>query len=450
MIVSLKSWLDFIQKLGALDDKAAKLIVDYMSEHSVLDDDDKRAFLDYAYAVATKYGEASSSLACDLYDMMAEAQNAHVPPAVPAPTPTYSEVARTVNGASMHSQNPEYIGGSVGTLVKRTGVDTTLNNALRDGAEWAWIPHGDTCPFCLMLASNGWQRASKKALRNGHANHIHANCDCTYAIRFDGESTIEGYDPEALYEQYKNAEGRSGTDKINYLRRKKYAANKDVINAQKRAAYALRNTYPMKRNAETVWKGTPTQHSKEEIDMLRQFASEKGIVLDSSFTSFDGDISLAQEFIETVNDSIEDRAFARKTKKIRISVSYSMADDAYAEAQGSNIIINGFAYRDRGLLEKDYMERVKTHYFTHGSTYKDIATHESAHVIVYLHQLKTRGSYVAAFGKGKETASELIYDVVSEYALKNEKEFIAEAFVCYKNGNRNNYILKALKYCGMV
>ena len=53
-----------------------------------------------------------------------------------------------------------------------------------------------------MLASNGWQKASKKALKGGHAEHIHANCDCTYAIRFDGKSNVAGYDPDALYEKY--------------------------------------------------------------------------------------------------------------------------------------------------------------------------------------------------------------------------------------------------------
>ena len=53
-----------------------------------------------------------------------------------------------------------------------------LKNAVRDGAEWAWVPHGDTCPFCITLASNGWQKASRKVLKGGHAEHIHANCDC--------------------------------------------------------------------------------------------------------------------------------------------------------------------------------------------------------------------------------------------------------------------------------
>ena len=123
----------------------------------------------------------------------------------------------------------------VSRLVKRAGADTTLKNAVRDGAEWAWAPHGDTCPFCITLASNGWQKASSKVLKGGHAEHIHANCDCEFAIRFDHSTTVAGYDPEKYLRQYRAA----GSD-VNAMRRIDYAARKDAINAQKRAAYQLR------------------------------------------------------------------------------------------------------------------------------------------------------------------------------------------------------------------
>lgn len=86
-----------------------------------------------------------------------------------------------------------------------------------------------------MLASNGWQRASKKALKGDHAQHIHAHCDCEYVIRFDSSTTVAGYDPDKYLEQYYAYGGD-----INAMRRAQYAKNKDFINAQKRAAYALR------------------------------------------------------------------------------------------------------------------------------------------------------------------------------------------------------------------
>lgn len=80
-----------------------------------------------------------------------------------------------------------------------------------------------------------WQRASKKALKGDHAQHIHAHCDCEYVIRFDSTTTVAGYDPDKYLEQYYAYGGD-----INAMRRAQYAKNKDFINAQKRAAYALR------------------------------------------------------------------------------------------------------------------------------------------------------------------------------------------------------------------
>ena len=194
---------------------------------------DADALIAYAAALVTKYGEGSAELACQMYDALAEAANAGVPAAEPAEPADYGEVARMVNATK--NQNPANLPNGVSRLVKRAGADTTLKNAVRDGAEWAWVPHGDTCPFCITLASNGWQKASSKVLKGGHAQHIHANCDCEFAIRFDHNTTVAGYDPEKYLAQYNAAGGD-----INKMRRVNYAANKERINAQKRAAYAAR------------------------------------------------------------------------------------------------------------------------------------------------------------------------------------------------------------------
>lgn len=116
-----------------------------------------------------------------------------------------------------------------------------LKNTARDGAEFAWVPHGsETCGMCLTIASNGWHRASRKTMKGDHAEHIHSSCDCEFAIRFDGKSSVEGYDPDALREKYDNAEGSTWKDKVNFMRREQYKANGDKIRTQKRVAYAKR------------------------------------------------------------------------------------------------------------------------------------------------------------------------------------------------------------------
>lgn len=55
--------------------------------------------------------------------------------------------------------------------------------------------------------------------KNGHAEHIHANCDCEYAVRFDGKSTVEGYDPEKYLKIYDSMSGNNPEEKINSLRK---------------------------------------------------------------------------------------------------------------------------------------------------------------------------------------------------------------------------------------
>lgn len=230
MQITANAWNEYITRLSRLNRKAGQLMRQYIDTHGTESTDDLIA---YAYGLVTKYGEGSAELACQMYDALAEAANAGVPAAEPAIPADYGEVARMVNATK--NQNPANLPNGVSRLVKRAGADTTLKNAVRDGAEWAWVPHGDTCPFCITLASNGWQKASSKVLKGGHAEHIHANCDCEFAIRFDHNTTVAGYDPEKYLKQYRDAGGD-----INKMRRVNYAANKERINAQKRAAYAAR------------------------------------------------------------------------------------------------------------------------------------------------------------------------------------------------------------------
>lgn len=206
----------------------------------------------------------------------------------------------------------------------------------------------------------------------------------------------------------------------------------------------------MKRNSNTSWQGIPQEHTKYEIAELRQFASEKGVVLDPSFESFDGDISLAKDFIRKIDENVNSVQHNRKGK-VRLKVSYSLKDDdAYAITTKATITLNGFAYRDRDILEEDYKERVKKHWFTQGSTYLDIATHESAHVLTYLNNLKTANIVEEGLELNRLNADAIIAERISEYATKNQRETVAEAYVAYINGSKEELVLKALRYCGIL
>lgn len=235
MEISRRAWDSYIRRLAAVNMQAADLMRDWLEANGYAD---MGGLLRYADSLVVKYGEAAGALASEMYDAVAELSGVHVPEAIPAAPAAPEEVEDAVRKAVERA--PVTVPAEVGRLVKQTAADTTLQNALRDGAEFAWVPNGDTCAFCLMLASNGWQRASKKAIRNGHATHIHANCNCEYAVRFGEDTRIAGYDPAWYLEQYEKADGVKWQDKVNALRREAYEEQKDKINEQKRIRYAAR------------------------------------------------------------------------------------------------------------------------------------------------------------------------------------------------------------------
>ena len=225
MILTIKAWSDYLARLRAVNDAAYDQLLAYVQTNRFPTTwEELQATIDYAFGLATKYGEAAAALACEMYNAVSLASGMSLPAAEPAPTATWNEVAKAVQGTAK-TGSAETMAGSISRLVKMAGVDTTMQNAIRDGAEWAWIPRGETCAFCLTLASRGWQPASRKALKGGHAEHIHANCDCTYAIRHDSRTDVEGYEPERYLAMYNSTSG-SSKDKINAMRRAAYAENK--------------------------------------------------------------------------------------------------------------------------------------------------------------------------------------------------------------------------------
>lgn len=307
MQITEKAWLEYITKMSQISQKAADLMQSWVQKNGLEND---KALLDYAYALSQHYGQAIGALSCQMYEATAAAQGVIVPTAEVADLPEYGEVAKAVKGTK--KQSPNNIPGTLARLVKQVGADTTLKNAERDGAQFAWVPHGDTCAFCITLASRGWQYMSKKALRNGHAEHIHAHCDCEYAVRFDGKSTVAGYDPDKYLEEYYDANGD-----INEMRRKRYAQNKDVINARKRELYASKKA--------------------EKLEKLR-----RSDILISGARITDLNSAEADEFAEMYYEEI--RHFSTDSKKIADNLGKEESDIRKIKA---------YLFEDDSLIDPD-------------------------------------------------------------------------------------------------
>ena len=307
MQITEKAWVEYITKMSQISQKAADLMQSWVQKNGLEND---KALLDYAYALSQHYGQAIGALSCQMYEATAAAQGVIVPTAEVADLPDYGEVAKAVKGTK--KQSPNNIPGTLARLVKQVGADTTLKNAERDGAQFAWVPHGDTCAFCIALASRGWQYKSKKAMRNGHAEHIHAHCDCEYAVRFDGKSTVAGYDPDKYLEEYYDANGN-----INEMRRKRYVQNKDVINARKRELYASKKA--------------------EKLEKLR-----RSDILISGARITDLNSAEADEFAEMYYEEI--RHFSTDSKKIADNLGKEESDIRKIKA---------YLFEDDSLIDPD-------------------------------------------------------------------------------------------------
>lgn len=250
--ISQAEWKIYLQRMSRLSDKAVEEFRGWVSAHYGYGNIPRQKLIDYAYALSKKYGEASASLSATVYDAVAAVQKAKVAAAIPAETASYNQVAKTVNGIIKNTESEDVLTQSVGLMVKAAGQKTTIQNAARDKAQIAFIPQGDTCVFCMTLAAEGWHDASLSDLdRDGEPAHLHANCDCTYGVRFNKDLDYAGYHPEDYEDKYygiketleegaEPGEKVKSKDVLNAWRRELYAENSDKINAQKRDAYEKR------------------------------------------------------------------------------------------------------------------------------------------------------------------------------------------------------------------
>ena len=347
MTISERDWNNYVQRLSKLDKRAGDAMEQYTARYGT---EDAEGLIVYANALVTKYGEGSAELAAQMYDEMAAAAGVSVPAAEPAEVASPMEVARAVYGTL---SSPPSMKGAVSRMVKQAGADTTLKNALRDGAEFAWVPGGMGCAFCLTLASRGWQRASKKAIKGGHAQHIHANCRCSYAIRFDSRTNVAGYDPDKYLRMYENAEGDTPDAKINAMRRGQYAADKDSINGQKRAAYAARKELEDKGTKKITIDALPKGKRRDKLEADRWYANNIA-------RTFSSDALLEKHYTKHASE------FGNITKERYMGLANALAarepSEAVAQLERSDGSISKYSFATNEFLVINADGTIRTYF----------------------------------------------------------------------------------------
>ncbi len=173
-------------------------------------------------AAAETYGDMGAELACRLYDsqVAASGYNAATMPAA-LDRQRAEKVARYQAGKLVEGDFEGFereCAAFVSNHVREFANSTMTYNWARSarqssryrsasvkaghgGVRFARVPRGgETCTFCIMLASRGFVYWSRETA--GEFNHYHRNCRCL-VVPDDGSGEVEGYDSGEWYERWK-------------------------------------------------------------------------------------------------------------------------------------------------------------------------------------------------------------------------------------------------------
>ena len=199
---------------------ALTALADYWAQLDTQDADATRdALLVFVPLLVAEYGEVAATVAADFYDEARDRSGVPGRFAASLGTPVDAEqVTRDVRWAvgPLYSRTSPDPVSALGLLSQKVderalqpGRDTIARSTRRDpaGPRWARVPVGKTCAFCLMLASRGATYRSEETA----AGRYHGHCDCTPAPFWPKDPYPDGYDPDALYEQYNAARQAAGS-----------------------------------------------------------------------------------------------------------------------------------------------------------------------------------------------------------------------------------------------
>ena len=191
-----------------------RMVSAYLSQNPDASVAECREFAREVIADAVRiYGDAAATAAADYYDSVMGAADNGAKPALLHSGADAAQVEKVVRYQAGKLVRGDQLGferecaAYASDASKQAANRTMLKNALRDskiGVRFARVPTGaETCTFCRMLASRGFDYKSEKTA--GKFSHFHRNCDCRIVSSADAEG-LEGYDPDREYDLWKKFE----------------------------------------------------------------------------------------------------------------------------------------------------------------------------------------------------------------------------------------------------
>lgn len=200
--VTVEQLHDYNDKLSAVRSEAGNYFKKLVREQDLFkhgEEAQKSAIYHTAVKAVNSFSDAAGSAACDFFD-------AHVTGAQPssiAPQPwfikrrLYEDIEKYAKTHKLGDDEfmrllAEEVGGEVVQHANRT----TIHNAVKNNLRYARVPFGNSCAFCLMLASRGFVYKTETTAGEDKG-HYHARCRCKI-VAGKKDTKIGDHNPEKL------------------------------------------------------------------------------------------------------------------------------------------------------------------------------------------------------------------------------------------------------------
>lgn len=197
----------------------------------------------------------------------------------------------------------------IDTEVRRAANECIAYNVGRDPQKpsYARVPVGETCGFCLMLASFGFTYTNEEA-----AHHSHANCNCRVVPDF-GDAEVEGYEPGEMYERFNDClralGGRDGIrEEWNALPKQ---VRDDYLASHGNKAGEAFDTYVNKRMAAEIEARDPEWFTDGKVPPVTKEKGAHPLPKESDVCGLLSDNGFAVEFLKERNRNGEKTADAK-------------------------------------------------------------------------------------------------------------------------------------------
>ena len=189
-----------IQSFGNVTEQLKQAAIDEFSEY-LYEGITKDEVIETAVGIATKYSMLGAELGAQWYDLCSELAGLDVDEAELSYADSEEISSRANSYASGLSESKpitaafnEFLQNEINNSIRKTGNANLWRDYERGmaGGKWARVPVGDTCGWCLMLASQGAWYLSEKSALGETSDHYHNRCNCIAVYHTNAES-INGY-----------------------------------------------------------------------------------------------------------------------------------------------------------------------------------------------------------------------------------------------------------------